>query len=251
MFTDTHAHLSFPDFSEDLPVVIERAQTAGVGGIVTVATGLEDARRALEIAGQFEGVYAAVGLHPGDEPVAEPASVRKLPVSGKIVAVGETGLDYYRGRAHKQEQRYLFAAHLAFAKEHDKPVIIHNREAGADLLEILREFRPAGVMHCFSGGEKFAFDCIELGLFISYSGILTFENAAALRAVAKAVPLENVLLETDCPYLAPQPYRGKRNEPAHIPLIAQALAQIKSVSVEEVARATTANACRLFRIPAP
>jgi TatD DNase family protein len=175
-----------------------------------------------------------------------------------VVAIGETGLDYYReakdDAALRQLQKDLFWAQLELAKERHLPVVIHNRSAEGDILEILRahaeslpkEWRPWGVMHCFSGDEKFACDCIGIGLLISYTGILTFKNATALRDVAKKVSLDCVMLETDAPYLAPVPHRGKRNEPAYVPLIAEVLAQVKSVRVEEVARATTENAQRLF-----
>jgi TatD DNase family protein len=172
-------------------------------------------------------------------------------------------LDYYRAAkndaALRQQQKDLFWAHLELAKERRLPVVIHNRAAEADVLEILRahaeslskDWRPWGVMHCFGGDEKFAFDCMETGLLISYTGILTFKNAGSLREVAKKVSLDCVMLETDAPYLAPVPHRGKRNEPAYVPFIAETLAQIKGVSVEEVARATTENAQRLFRFHEP
>jgi len=184
-----------------------------------------------------------------------------LAAEPKVVAIGETGLDYYReakdDAALRQQQKDLFWAQLELAKQRRLPVVIHNRAAEHDILEIARahaenlpkEWRPWGVMHCFSGDEKFAFDCIEIGLLISYTGILTFKKAAALREVAKKVSLDCVMLETDAPYLAPEPHRGKRNEPAYVPLIAETLAQAKGVTVEEVARATTATAKRLFRLP--
>jgi TatD DNase family protein len=279
MFIDTHAHLSYPDFAEELPQVIRRAREAGVNNIVGIGPDLEAARRTLDIARQFDGVYAAVGLHPGDVPdhsLSDMPELGALAKGPRVVAIGETGLDYYRlpggpastpaqteaepnstvvVAAVKQQQKNLFWAQLELAKERWLPVVIHNRAAETDVLEILRvhagglpkDWRPWGVMHCFSGDAKFAFDCLEIGLFISYTGILTFKNATALRDVAKKVPLDCVMLETDAPYLAPQPHRGKRNEPAYVPLIAETLAQAKGVSVEEVARATTENAHRLFR----
>ncbi|HUI07742.1 MAG TPA: TatD family hydrolase [Verrucomicrobiae bacterium] len=277
MFIDTHAHLSYPDFAEELDEAIARAGAAGVEKIVSIGPDLEAARRTLDIAHRFDGVYATVGLHPGEVP---DLSLGNMPELGalakgpKVVAIGETGLDYYRlpvGQASppvhsearpgetsavlKQQQKDLFWAQLELAKERRLPVVIHNRAADVDTLEILRahagglpkDWRPWGVMHCFSGDEKFAFDCLEIGLFISYTGILTFKNAVGLRNVAKKVSLDRVMLETDAPYLAPQPHRGKRNEPAYVPLIAETLALVKGVSVEEVARATTENAHRLFR----
>jgi TatD DNase family protein len=264
MFVDSHTHLCYPDFAEELPQVIERAQAAKVTQIVSIATDLEAARKTLDIAQRFEGVYAAVGLHPGEVPnvsLCDMKELAQLATEPKVVAIGEMGLDYYReakdDAALRQQQKDLFWAQLELAKERKLPVVIHNRAAEADILEILaahakslpKEWRPWGVMHCFSGDEKFAFDCIEMGLLISYTGILTFKNATALRDVAKKVSLDYVMLETDAPYLTPVPHRGKRNESSYVPLIAEVLAQVKGASVEEVAQATTANAKRLFQLP--
>ena len=264
MFIDTHAHLCYPDFAEELPQIVDRAQAAQVTQIVSIATTLEEARKTLAIAQRFAGVYATVGLHPGEVPTVSLCDMKELAqlaAEPKVVAIGEAGLDYYREAkddpALRQQQKDLFWAQLELAKERKLPVVIHNRAAEADILEILtahaaslpKEWRPWGVMHCFSGDEKFAFDCLEIGLLISYTGILTFKNATTVRDVAKKVSLDSVMLETDAPYLAPVPHRGKRNESSYVPLIAEVLAQVKSVSVEEVARATTANAKRLFRLP--
>ena len=264
MLIDTHAHLCYPDFAAELPQLIERAHAAGVERVISISTTLEDARRTLELTRQFEGVYATVGLHPGEVPNVSLCDMKELALLAaepKVVAIGEMGLDYYReakdDAALRQQQKDLFWAQLELAKERKLPVVIHNRAAEADILEILRthaeslpkEWRPWGVMHCFSGDEKFAFDCLEIGLLISYTGILTFKNATALRDVALKVSLDHVMLETDAPYLAPMPHRGKRNEPAFVPLIAEVLAQVKGVSVEEIARATTENARRFFQLP--
>ncbi|HVM60385.1 MAG TPA: TatD family hydrolase [Verrucomicrobiae bacterium] len=263
MFIDTHAHLCFPDFAGDMAQVIERAQAAKVSQVVSISTDLEAARQTLALAKQFEPVYAAVGLHPGEVPKVSLCDMKELALLAsepKVVAIGETGLDYFReartDAALQRQQKDLFWAQLELAKERHLPVVIHNRSAEADILEILRahaeglpkDWRPWGVMHCFSGTEEFAFDCIEIGLLISYTGILTFKNAEALRDVAKKVPLDCVMLETDAPYLAPVPNRGKRNEPAHVPHIAAVLAEVKGASVEEVARVTTENARRTFRL---
>ena len=266
MFIDTHAHLSHPDFAGELSQIIDRARTARVERTVSIATDLESIRQTLEIAQQFDGVFASVGLHPGEihnVSLRDMKALAALAGEPKVVAIGETGLDYYRDAkndaALRQQQKDLFWAHLELAKERRLAVVIHNRAAEADILEILRahaeslskDWYPWGVMHCFGGDEKFAFDCIEVSLLISYTGILTFKNAGSLREVAKKVPLDHVMLETDAPYLAPVPHRGKRNEPAYVPLIAETLAQVKGVSVEEVARATTENAQRLFRFDKP
>ena len=263
MFIDTHAHLGYPDFGEELPQIIERAQAAKVTQIVSIATDLEASRKTLELAQRFDAVYATVGLHPGEVPnvsLCDMKELAQLAAEPKVVAIGETGLDYFREAkddgALRQKQKDLFWAQLELAKERHLPVVIHNRAAESDILEIVRahteslpkERRPWGVMHCFSGDEKFAFDCIEIGLLISYTGILTFKKSTALRDVAKKISLDYVMLETDAPYLAPEPHRGKRNEPAYVPLIAETLAQVKGVTVDEVALATTANARRLFRL---
>ncbi len=261
MFTDTHAHLAFKEFVPDLPDVIARAHTAGVTRIVSIAADPGSVARTHEICRQYPAVYMTVGLHP--EVVQEVAlcdvkQIRQHAAEPKLVAIGEIGLDYYRDAktdlALRQKQKDLLWAQLELAKELHKPVVIHNREANADLLEILRahadglpkDWRPWGVMHCFGGGEKFGFDCLEIGLLLSYTGILTFKNAAALRETAQKIPLDHVMLETDSPYLAPHPHRGKRNEPAYVPLIAQTLAEVKGVAIEEVAAVTTRNAEWLF-----
>ena len=253
MFTDTHAHLSFPDVASDLPATVARAAAAGVNRIVSVATDLADAQRVLTVAGQYPGVFASVGLHPNHIPDswrADLEQIAELADQAKVVAIGETGLDYFRSRDQAAAQQEMFQAHLELARHRHLPVIIHCRAADADTLAMVRanvpDWRPWGVMHCFAGNTQMALDCIELGLLISFTGILTFKNADALRTVAGAVPLESLLLETDSPYLAPIPQRGQRNEPAFIPHIAEALAKLKGVAVEELARVTTANAQRLF-----
>jgi len=256
MLIDTHAHLSFPDFASDLPATVARANAAGVTQIVSVATDLADTRRVLTVAGEYPGVFASIGLHPNhisDSWRADMQELAALAGQSKVVAVGETGLDYYRSRDHAMTQKEMFQAHLDLARQRRLPVIIHCRAADADTLAMVRanvpDWRPWGVMHCFAGNTEVALECIKLGLLISFTGIVTFKNADALRVVAGAVPLESLVLETDSPYLAPVPQRGQRNEPAFIPHIAGALAQIKNVPVEELARITSANARRLFKLP--
>ncbi|MBM3861618.1 MAG: TatD family deoxyribonuclease [Verrucomicrobia bacterium] len=265
MFTDTHAHLSWPAFADDLPSVLERARAAGVTRIVSIATDLASACATIALAERHDGIGVAVGLHPGDIPdvsLAGMPEIAKLATHPKVVAIGETGLDYFRearkNHALRQQQRDLFWAHLGLSKERRLPAVIHSRDSDADMLEIVeahaealpKDWRPWGVMHCFTGDAKMAFACIEAGLMISFAGILTFKNSATMRDVAAKIPLDCALLETDAPYLAPEPNRGQRNEPAYLPLTAAALAQIRDVSVEEVARVTSANAERLFgRMP--
>jgi len=262
MYTDTHAHLCWPDFADEQQQVIARAAAAGVNRIVTVATTIADAGTTLAIAAEHPGVYAAIGLHPSGASIPALAEVKQLTGLArrdKVVAIGEIGLDYhYEARTDKSlrvQQRDLFWAQLELAKELHLPVIIHNRDAEDDMLEILdahaeglpKEWRPWGVMHCFSGSENFAYDCIELGLLVSFAGILTFKNSAEAADVANKVSLDYTLIETDSPYLAPAPHRGKRNEPSFLPHTAAALAQIKGETVEQVAKVTTANAAKLFR----
>jgi TatD DNase family protein len=262
MFTDTHAHLCYPKLVHDLPAVLDRARSARVTRVVSISTNLDTSRQNIAIAVAHEGVFASVGLHPGEVPdvaLRDMAEVARMASAPNVVAIGETGLDYFRearnDMALRQQQKDLLWAHLVLAKERQLPVVIHNRESERDILEILaahaqglpKSWRPWGVMHCFAGDEKFAFDCIEIGLTISFTGILTFKTSAALREVAGKVPLEHVMLETDAPYLAPEPHRGKTNEPSYIPHIAAVLAQIKDLPVEEVARVTSLNADRLFR----
>jgi TatD DNase family protein len=263
MFTDTHAHLSWPAFAEDLPAVLERTRAAGVTRVVSVATDLVSARATLALAERHDGIGVAVGLHPGEIPnvsLADMPEIAELAGHPKVVAIGETGLDYFRearkDHALRRQQRDLFWAHLGLSKERRLPVVIHSRETDADMLEIVRahaeslpkEWRPWGVMHCFTGDAEMAFQCIEAGLMISFAGILTFKNSATMRDVAARIPADSVLLETDAPYLAPEPHRGQRNESSYLPFTAAALAQIRGVSIEEVARFTTENAERLFHM---
>jgi len=261
MFTDTHAHLSWPAFARDLPSVLDRARAAGVTRILSVATDLDSARATLAIAEEHDDIRVAVGLHPGDIPsvsISQVPELSQLLAHPKVVAIGETGLDYFReARNHpalRQQQRELFQAHLELSKQRRLPVVIHNRQSDADLLAIIEahaatlptDWRPWGVMHCFAGDAAMASRCIEAGLMISFAGILTFKNSATAHDVAAKIPLDSVLLETDAPYLAPEPHRGKRNEPSYLPLTAAALARLRNLPVEEVARVTSANATRLF-----
>ncbi len=261
MFTDTHAHLADQQFAADLPDVIARAQAAGVTRIVSIAADPDSVARTFDICRQHPQVRMAVGLHPevaANVPLCAVNDIREHAAQPAVVAIGEIGLDYYReAKADlglRQKQKDLLWAQLELARELRKPVVIHNRDSDADLLEILRahaaglpkDWRPWGVMHCFGGGERFGFDCLEIGLLLSYTGILTFKNARSLRETAAKIPLDHVMLETDCPYLAPQPHRGQRNEPDYIPLIAQTLAEVQGVSVAEIARVTSANTDRLF-----
>ena len=247
---DSHAHLDFPEFEGQVDAVIERARAAGVVGIVTVGTTYDSARKALEIASQHEGVYAAAGIHPNDvaQHFSEFGAVARLFETESLVAVGETGLDFHWKDTPPSEQEKAFRAHLDLAVSRDLPVIIHVREAHAEALRVLDSLprMPRGVFHCFSGTAEFAREVIARGFYISIAGPVTYKNANNLRATVATIPLERLLVETDCPYLAPVPHRGKTNEPAYVRATAEKVAEVIGAPFEEFARATTENAWALF-----
>lgn len=259
MLIDTHAHLDFSKFDGDRPAVIERARAAGVDVIVNVGTDLASSRRAVDLAEQYECVYAAVGVHPHDAKRLDGAmlaQLRELAQNPKVVAVGEIGLDYYRDLSPRDVQRRAFQAQLAWAARLGKPVIIHDRDAHDEIMDALTGWargldnsplagRP-GVLHTFSGDLAMARQAIDLGFYISISGPVTYKNARQLPEIVKALPLDRLLVETDCPYLAPDPYRGKRNEPAYVRLVAERIAELKGIPLDELATTTTANARHLF-----
>jgi len=254
MFIDTHCHLDLEDFDTDRDTVIDRARESGVDCIVNIGISLESSRRSVELSRKYEFVYASVGIHPHDSDKVNPEaidSLKELASDKKVIAVGETGLDYYRDLSPRDKQKQTFIRFINLAKELDLPLVIHDRDAHADVLNILSDNTAApvkGVMHCFSGDSEFVKQCLDLGLYISFTGNLTFSSASKLRETAKAVPLERLLLETDAPYLAPQKLRGKRNEPAYIRFLAEELAGIHDTSVEKIAGVTSTNAKKLFKI---
>lgn len=253
-FFDSHAHLDFADFDGEVDAVLRRARDAGVAGVIAVGSGrgLESRAAAVALAGRHADIWATVGIHPHDADLADDAAVaelRGLAARPRVVAIGEIGLDYHYDRSPRPRQREAFAAQLRLARELRLPVVIHTREADDDTLAILRgEGVPwGGVLHCFSGDERLARAGLDLGLCISFSGILTFPKADRLRAVARdVVPLDRTLVETDSPYLAPVPFRGRRCEPAYVVQTARKLAEIHGATPEATARITTANARRLF-----
>jgi TatD DNase family protein len=253
MFVDSHCHLSFPELSGRLPDVLQAMSEADVHEALCICTTLEEFEVVRSVAHSDDRLWATVGVHPDSEGVLEP-TVEGLVVAAqdpKIVGIGETGLDYYRlgdrSVADMAWQRERFRAHIRAARRVHLPLIIHTRHASDDTLAILKEEGGhCGVFHCFTETERLARAAIEMGFYISFSGILTFRNAQALRDVARMVPLDRCLIETDSPYLAPVPYRGKTNMPAYVPYVAQQLADIKGVSLDTVARATTENFERLF-----
>jgi len=253
MLVDSHCHLDFPDFAEDLDAVMVRAAEAGVGLMLTINTHVTRFERVLAVAERFANVYCTVGIHPheaGTEPAAELERLVEASRHPKVVGFGETGLDYYYDKSPRDKQRASFRTHIAAARETGLPVIVHTRDADDDTAAILTEEMGqgafTGLIHCFSSGPVLAAQVVALGLFVSVSGIVTFKKSDVLRQSVAEIPLERLLVETDCPYLAPMPYRGKRNEPAYVAHTAAALAQIKAVPVAELAEATTANFHRLF-----
>jgi TatD DNase family protein len=253
---DSHAHLDDPRFADDLAAVIDRAQAAGLERIVTIGTDAATSRANIELAPRFPLLRAAVGIQPNH--VAEAASgdwdvIRELVMHPGCVAVGETGLDRYWDRAPFALQEEYFARHLALAHDTQKPVVIHCREAEADVVRMLgAEFDArgpiAGVMHSFTGDVATAKACMDMGLLISFAGMVTYKNAENLRQVAATIPLDRLLVETDSPYLAPVPHRGKRNEPAYVVHTAECLADVLDVSRDLIAEQTTRNARHLFRL---
>ena len=249
---DTHAHLNDGRFRNDLPAVLQRAAAAGVKAVVNVGFNLDSSQSGVKLAARYAAVYAAAGLHPHEAKDFSPtalAGLRKLAAAEKVVAIGEIGLDYYYNHSPAAAQKTAFVEQLRLAGELNLPVIIHDRDAHREVLAILREEGlPAagGVMHCFSGDAAFAVQCLELGLYLSLAGPVTFKQTGTLTEVSRLIPPERLLVETDAPYLAPVPFRGQRNEPAYVAGIVQRIAAVRGEEPETVARATSENALRLF-----
>lgn len=254
MFIDTHVHLNADQYDEDLQEVIERALEAKVEKMVVVGFDRKTIERALKLADEFDFIYAVIGWHPVDaiDCTEEDLQwIEQLAAHPKVVGIGETGLDYYWDKSPKNVQQELFRKQIHLAQKLNLPIIIHNREATGDVVRILREENAAsvgGVMHCFSGSVETARECIDMNFMISLGGPVTFKNARMPKEVAKEIPLEYLMIETDAPYLAPHPYRGKRNEPSYVPLVAEEIARQKDLTLEEVAKATTSNATKFFNL---
>ena len=259
---DTHCHLNLDSYETDRDQVVQRALEAGVTLIINPGIDLPTSRAGIELSQRYDGVYAAVGLHPNSSTSftqAEIADYRALAAESKVIAIGEIGLDYYRDRSPKTQQLAAFEAQLALAAELELPVIIHNREASDDVLAVLETWaatipdalkdRP-GVLHSFSAPLDIAERALAIGFYLGYTGPITYKKADDVRSAAHITPLDRLLVETDGPFLTPIPYRGKRNEPAYIPHIVDALAGLRQMSTSEIARITTENAVRLFRLPA-
>lgn len=251
---DTHAHIAEEEYEPDRNEVLERARSAGVAYINNVGYNLESSRRAIALAENTDMVYAAVGFHPHNAEEAGPGYLEELRIMAahpKVVAMGEIGLDYYRDLSPRETQRKVFREQLSLARELNTPVIIHDRDAHGELMDILRELGlgPAGgVMHCYSGSWEMAQECISMGFYISFAGPVTYQNAVRAKDVAGRVPIERLLLETDAPYLTPAPHRGKRNEPSYISFTAAEIAALRGIEVEELAKTCTENGRRLFGI---
>jgi TatD DNase family protein len=251
MLVDTHAHLDSKRFAGDREAVITRALEAGVGAIVTVGADMASSRAAVGLAQQHPNVYATVGVHPHDARDVEPDDLAELARLGSepvVVAIGEIGLDFYRNLSPPERQREAFIAQLDLARQAAKPVVIHDRDAHREVMSILKDKADGlkGVLHCFSGDLALAREALEMGWFVSLAGPVTFRNARKLQELARRLPLDGLLVETDCPFLAPHPYRGKRNEPAYVRLVAEKISALKELPLQEVAAATTRNASQLF-----
>jgi TatD DNase family protein len=255
MLIDTHTHLDDPRYETDREAVMARAREAGIGSMITIGCDLSTSQAAVALAARYPFVYATVGVHPHEVKHIEDGwynEFRRLAMDKKVVAFGEIGLDYHYNHSPQKEQRDRFREQIQLARELGLPLVIHTREAQEDTIQILKDERSTegGVFHCFSGDAWLAKDALDLGFYLSFSGILTFQNAGMLRDIAKTVPLDRLLIETDCPYLTPVPHRGKRNEPAFVRHVAETLAAMAFVSdLDEICRLTTENARRLFKIP--
>lgn len=255
MFIDTHVHLNAEQYNEDLQDVIDRALEAGVNQMVVIGFDQKTIKRAIELAEEYEFIYAVVGWHPVDAIDCTDEDlqwIEELASHPKVVAIGETGLDYYWDKSPKEIQQQVFRKQIQLAQRVNLPLVIHNRDATEDVVRILQEEqaeKTGGVMHCFGGSVETARTCIDMNFMISLGGPVTFKNAKKPKEVATEIPLEWLMIETDAPYLAPHPHRGKRNEPGLVPLVAEEIARLKGVSIEEVAQATTKNAKRFYKLP--
>ncbi|KMM35976.1 TatD family hydrolase [Guptibacillus hwajinpoensis] len=254
MLFDTHTHLNVEQFSEDQKEVIERAQAAGVSKMVVVGFDRETIIQAMALVEEYDFLYAAVGWHPVDAIDMKDEDlewIEQLAEHPKVVAIGEMGLDYHWDKSPHDIQKDVFRRQIQLAKKVDLPIIIHNREATRDVIDVLKEENAAevgGIMHCFAGTVEEANECLDMNFYISLGGPVTFKNAKLPKEVAKEIPIDRLLIETDCPFLAPHPNRGKRNEPSYVKLVAEQIADLKEMDYEELAERTTENAMNLFGI---
>lgn len=255
MLIDTHAHLDDARFDGDRDAMIARAREAGVEHFVTIGCDLTTSRAAVELADRYPFIYATVGVHPHEAKQIGDSwydDLRRLAEHKKVVAYGEIGLDYHYNHSPPKIQRERFREQITLARDLHLPIVVHTREAQDDTIAILKEENAAdvgGVFHCFSGDARLAKDALDLGFLLSFSGVITFQNATMLRDLVKTVPMDRVLVETDSPYLTPAPHRGQRNEPAHVRLVAEKIAAIQGMTTDQVAELTSQNARRVFKIP--
>jgi TatD DNase family protein len=253
MYIDSHAHLEMSDYDHDRYEMIKRALDQGIEKIVTIGIDKKECEQAIELAATYPFIYVALGLHPHNAKKSDNNLfdfIKENALHKKVVALGEMGLDFFKNWSPRNDQIRCFHDQLALARELKLPVIIHDRDAHEETLQILREERAweaGGVIHCFSGDFKMAAACLDMGFFISIPGTITFKNTASLQEVVNKIPLESILLETDAPFLAPVPFRGKRNEPAYVRYVAEKIAEIKKLPLETVASLTAHNACLLFK----
>lgn len=250
---DTHAHLDFPQFDGERQKVVEQAKNANVAKIINIGCNLKTSQKAIDLAENYKNIWASVGLHPSDANDCLKKdffkSLHKLAKQKKVIAIGEIGLDYFHKNGEIETQKKAFIEQIKIAEDLKKPLIIHTREAGKDLLEILKKEKPTNaVIHCFSETQEFAETVLEMGYFLSFTGIVTYPKTEKLHQVIANTPLNRIMLETDCPFLAPQKFRGKRNEPAFVVEIAKKIAEIKQISLEEISQITTKNAELFFKI---
>jgi TatD DNase family protein len=256
MLIDSHAHIQGPEYASEVQAVVQRAREAGVETIIVVggAGELSSNQAAVALAESHPGLYATVGMHPHDAKDVGEDEIEKLKhltAKAKVIAVGETGLDFYYNHSPREVQRKVFARFIQMATETNLPLVVHERDAFQDAAELLRSEgcgQLRGVIHCFTGDYQAARQYLDLGFYLSFTGIITFKNAQALRDVVRDVPLERMFMETDSPYLTPVPHRGKRNEPAYVRFVAETIAKVKGLTFEEVARVTSNNVRELFRI---
>ena len=248
MFVDVHAHLDDKAFDDDRQQVLEKIGEAGIV-VVNAGSDMASSRFSVDLAHEHDFIFACVGVHPHEAEKVQKdyiEELEKLAKNPKVIGIGEIGLDYYYDFSDRKIQKKVFMEQLELAKSLDLPVIVHNREAHQDTLDILKKVRPSkGLMHCYSGSLEMAREFMHLGFYFSFGGVITFKNAKKPKEVASELPLDKILLETDCPYLSPEPYRGKRNDPTRIPIIAQQLAQLRKISVDEIKRTTYSNLLHL------
>ena len=254
MLFDSHAHIDDNRFDSDRLETIERARENGVTGIINIGADMASSARSVALAQAHEGIYAAVGIHPHDAKSAVNADYDRMAEwveqEKKVVAIGEIGLDYYYDLSPREVQQEVFIRHIDLARQLRKPIIIHDRDAHGDVMNIVKKEAKGiiGVFHCYSGSLEMAKEVLKLGFYVSFAGPVTFAKSTKLKEIAAAVPLERLLVETDSPYLTPHPHRGRRNEPAHVRLVAEEVARLRGLSLEEVAEATTQNVKQLFHI---